>query len=137
MAHCDAAGVNGSNRILSHGAPLPNGCLGSPELVLLFGLDIGFLMDGCRTDARKPSRLNRPLFMLIQRQMVTLRLSLASDEITFPPFGDEPRHPRVLHRPHSALPLPETLPRALGLQAGHVRQDGGSESPRCVQGLPH
>src|SRR6516165_3955211 len=38
-AHCDAAGVNGSNRILSHGAPpgrpMPNGCLGSPELVLL------------------------------------------------------------------------------------------------------
>src|SRR5215831_11066072 len=49
MAQCDAAGVNGSNRILSHGAPLlrmmPNGCLGSPVLVLLFGLDRGFLMD--------------------------------------------------------------------------------------------
>ena len=32
MAHCDAAGVNGSNRILPHGAPqprmMPNGCLG-------------------------------------------------------------------------------------------------------------
>src|SRR5438093_7915285 len=39
MAHCDAAGVNGSNRILSHGAPplrmMPTGCLGSPVLVLL------------------------------------------------------------------------------------------------------
>src|SRR5207249_11295707 len=39
MAHCDAAGVNGSNRILSHGAPprrmMPNGCLESPVLVLL------------------------------------------------------------------------------------------------------
>ena len=50
MAHCDAAGVNGSNRILSHGAPLrrmmPNGWLGSPVIVLLFGLDRGFLMDG-------------------------------------------------------------------------------------------
>ena len=38
MAHCDAAGVNGSSRILSHGAPpgrvMPNGCLGSPVLVL-------------------------------------------------------------------------------------------------------
>src|SRR5262245_27725076 len=49
MAHCDAAGVNGSNRILSHGAPqprmMPNGCLGSPVIVLLFGLDRGFLMD--------------------------------------------------------------------------------------------
>jgi hypothetical protein len=49
MAHCDAAGVNGSNRIFSHGAPLsrmmPNGCLGSPVIVLLFGLDRGFLMD--------------------------------------------------------------------------------------------
>ena len=49
MAHCAAAGVKGSNRILSHGAPLPrrmpNGCLGSPVLVLLFGLDRGFLMD--------------------------------------------------------------------------------------------
>ena len=49
MAHRDAAGVNGSNRILSHGAPqsrmMPNGCLGSPVLVLLFGLDRGFLMD--------------------------------------------------------------------------------------------
>ena len=49
MAQCDAAGVNGSNRILSHGAPqsrmMPNGCLGSPVLVLLFGLDRGFLMD--------------------------------------------------------------------------------------------
>jgi hypothetical protein len=49
MAHCDAAGVNGSNRILFHGAPLlrmmPNGCLGSPVIVLLFGLDRGFLMD--------------------------------------------------------------------------------------------
>src|SRR6516164_1909219 len=49
MAQCDAAGVNGSNRIRSHGAPLlrmmPNGCLGSPVLVLLFGLDRGFLMD--------------------------------------------------------------------------------------------
>ena len=49
MAQCDAAGVNGSNRILFHGAPrlrmMPNGCLGSPVLVLLFGLDRGFLMD--------------------------------------------------------------------------------------------
>ena len=49
MAHGDASGVNGSNRIMSHGAPLqrvmPNGCLGSPVLVLLFGLDRGFLMD--------------------------------------------------------------------------------------------
>src|SRR5438552_4326560 len=39
MAHGDAAGVNGSNRILSHGAPprrmMPNGCLESPVLVLL------------------------------------------------------------------------------------------------------
>src|SRR5438874_10105824 len=39
MTHCDAAGVNGSNRILSHGAPqprmMPNGCLGSPVLGLL------------------------------------------------------------------------------------------------------
>jgi hypothetical protein len=39
MAQCDAAaGVNGSNRIMSHGAPprrmMPNGCLGSPGLVL-------------------------------------------------------------------------------------------------------
>ena len=37
MAQCDAAGVNGSNRIMSHGAPprrvMPNGCLGSPGLV--------------------------------------------------------------------------------------------------------
>src|SRR6516162_11890024 len=49
MAHCDAAGVNGSDRIRSHGAPpsrmMPNGCLGSPVIVLLFGLDRGFLMD--------------------------------------------------------------------------------------------
>src|SRR6516165_8972162 len=49
MAQCDAAGVNGSNRILFHGAPrlrmMPKGCLGSPVLVLLFGLDRGFLMD--------------------------------------------------------------------------------------------
>jgi hypothetical protein len=49
MAQRDAAGVNGSNRIIFHGAPplrmMPNGCLGSPELVLLFGLDSGFLMD--------------------------------------------------------------------------------------------
>ncbi len=49
MAQCDAAGVNGSNRIRSPGAPLqrmmPNGCLGSPVIVLLFGLDRGFLMD--------------------------------------------------------------------------------------------
>src|SRR6516225_9741377 len=49
MAQGDAAGVNGSNRIMSHGAPrlrmTPNGCLGSPVLVLLFGLDRGFLMD--------------------------------------------------------------------------------------------
>src|SRR5262245_51705131 len=49
MAQGDAAGVNGSNRILFHGAPrlrmMPNGCLGSPVLVLLFGLDRGFLMD--------------------------------------------------------------------------------------------
>jgi hypothetical protein len=49
MAQCDAAGVNGGDRILSHGAPLgrmmPNGCLGSPVLVLLSGLDKGFLMD--------------------------------------------------------------------------------------------
>jgi hypothetical protein len=40
MAHGDASGVNGSNRIMSHGAPLqrvmPNGCLGSPVLVLLW-----------------------------------------------------------------------------------------------------
>src|SRR5437016_5627542 len=42
MAHSDAAGVNGSNRIFSHGAPLsrmmPNGCLGSPVIVLLLCL---------------------------------------------------------------------------------------------------
>ena len=42
MAHGDAAGVNGSNRILFHGAPpsrmMPNGCLGSPVLVLLLVL---------------------------------------------------------------------------------------------------
>src|SRR5215468_4367785 len=42
MAQCDAAGVNGSNRILSHGAPqprmMPNGCLGSPVIVLLLVL---------------------------------------------------------------------------------------------------
>ncbi|HKB39492.1 MAG TPA: hypothetical protein VKD72_23855, partial [Gemmataceae bacterium] len=51
----DAAGVNGSNRILFHGAPLlrmmPNGCLGSPVIVLLFGLDRGFLMDVGPTQA--------------------------------------------------------------------------------------
>src|SRR2546423_4197832 len=39
MAHGDAAGVNGGNRIPSHGAPpgrlMPDGCLGSPVLVLL------------------------------------------------------------------------------------------------------
>lgn len=39
MALHDAAGVNGSNRILTHGASqprmMPNGCLGSPVLVLL------------------------------------------------------------------------------------------------------
>ena len=49
MAHCDVVGANGSNRILFHGAPLPrmmpNGCLGSPVIVLLFRLDRGFLMD--------------------------------------------------------------------------------------------
>jgi len=42
MAHSDAAGVNGSNRILFHGAPpmrmMPNGCLGSPVIVLLLVL---------------------------------------------------------------------------------------------------
>src|SRR6516225_9830190 len=40
MAQSDAAGVNGSNRILSHGTPqawvMPNGCLGSPGFVLLW-----------------------------------------------------------------------------------------------------
>src|SRR5262249_6690276 len=39
-----------------HGAPLsrmmPNGCLGSPVIVLLFGLDRGFLMDVGPTRAR-------------------------------------------------------------------------------------
>ncbi len=49
MAQGDAAGVHGSNRIRSPGAPrprmMPNGCLGSPVIVLLFGLDRGFLMD--------------------------------------------------------------------------------------------
>src|SRR5947209_3743015 len=38
MAQRDAAGVNGSSRIRFHGAPpgrvMPNGCLGSPVLVL-------------------------------------------------------------------------------------------------------
>jgi hypothetical protein len=38
MAQRDAAGVNGSDRKTSHGAShprvMPNGCLGSPELVL-------------------------------------------------------------------------------------------------------
>src|SRR6516165_5714045 len=38
MAQRDAAGVNGSSRIMLHGAPpgrvMPNGCLGSPVLVL-------------------------------------------------------------------------------------------------------
>ena len=42
MAHGDAVGVNEGNRILSHGAPLPrmmpNGCLGSPVIVLLLVL---------------------------------------------------------------------------------------------------
>jgi hypothetical protein len=72
MAQCDAAGVNGSNRILFHGALLlrmmPNGCLGSPVLVLLFGLDRGFLMDvgperaghfGLRAESMKPKRAVR------------------------------------------------------------------------------
>ena len=31
---------------------MPNGCLGSPVLVLLFGLDRGFLMDGGPTSAK-------------------------------------------------------------------------------------
>ena len=39
MAHCDAAGMNGGNRIISHGAPpwrlMPNGWLGNPALVSL------------------------------------------------------------------------------------------------------
>jgi hypothetical protein len=39
MAHCDAAGANGSNRIRFHGAPklrmMPNGWLGRPVIVLL------------------------------------------------------------------------------------------------------
>src|SRR5262245_40234904 len=38
MARCDAAGVNGGSRIISHGTPpwrvMPNGCLGSPALAL-------------------------------------------------------------------------------------------------------
>src|SRR5262245_32392551 len=52
MAHYAAAGVNGSNRILTHGAPqprmMPNGCLGSPVLVLLRSLQS--LPHGCRTE---------------------------------------------------------------------------------------
>ena len=48
MAQRDAAGVNGSDPQTSHGAShprvMPNGCLGSPELVLP-GLDSGPLMD--------------------------------------------------------------------------------------------
>src|SRR5262249_48827863 len=42
LAQCDAAGVKGGNRILSHGAPprrlMPNGCLGSPAIVLPLAL---------------------------------------------------------------------------------------------------
>jgi hypothetical protein len=42
MAHCDAAGVNGSKRILFNGAPMlrmmPNGCLGNPVITLLGSL---------------------------------------------------------------------------------------------------
>src|SRR5262249_53578454 len=61
MAQCDAAGVNGSNRILSHGAPpgrlMPNGCLGSPAIVLLRTSQK--LPHGCRSDARRTLRLAR------------------------------------------------------------------------------
>jgi hypothetical protein len=66
MAHCDAAGVNGSNRILFHGAPpmrmMPNGCLGSPVIVLLFGLDRGFLMD-----VRPQRATNNCLFAVVDQ----------------------------------------------------------------------
>ncbi len=57
MAQCDAAGVNGSNRILSHGAPrlrmMPNGCLGSPVIVLLLILTeaSSWMSDRSRQDA--------------------------------------------------------------------------------------
>jgi hypothetical protein len=54
MAQCDAAGVNGSNRIHSHGTQhlrtMPNGRLGSPVLVLLRFWQR--LPHGCRSDAR-------------------------------------------------------------------------------------
>src|SRR5262249_25366082 len=59
MAHCHAAGVNGSNRIISHGAPpprmMPNGCLEVP-CSSCSGLDRGFLMDVGPKDARVRGR---------------------------------------------------------------------------------
>ena len=49
MAHCDAAGMNGGNRIISHGAALAADAewmVGKSRARLAPGLDGGFLMDG-------------------------------------------------------------------------------------------
>ena len=86
--------------------------------------------------------LSDPVFMRLQRRCglssrLDCRLSFGRDDITFPPLGDEPRRPRVLHRPRSALPLPKTLRQAFRLQAEHIRRDGDSDPLRCVQGLLH
>jgi len=64
VAHCDAAALNGSDRILSHGAPpwrmTPNGCLGNPAIVSLPSWQR--LPHGRRTDVRtrKKRRLDGP-----------------------------------------------------------------------------
>ena len=55
MAHCDAAGVNGSNRTLSWRSASADDAewmSGKSRARLAPGLDKGSLMDGCRTGAR-------------------------------------------------------------------------------------
>ena len=55
MAHCDAAGMNGGNRIISHGAALAADAewmVGKSRARLAPGLDGGFLMDGTRRSDR-------------------------------------------------------------------------------------
>ena len=50
MAHCDAAGMNGGNRIISHARPAlaadAEWMVGKSRARLAPGLDGGFLMDG-------------------------------------------------------------------------------------------
>ena len=82
MAHCDAAGVNGSSRIRSHGARpgrvMPNGCLGSPVLVLPPALTeaSSWMSDRVASGRYRPEAPTDPYVLALEHTVRQLMASL-------------------------------------------------------------